>query len=70
LGGSGLYIDAVLFDFGFVDEAEPKLRAELEKQTIEQLQNIIKKHGYEHAREHSEPPAPHQNNRAKGENWQ
>jgi tRNA dimethylallyltransferase len=47
VGGSGLYIDAVLFDYGFVDEAEPKLRAELEKQTIEQLQNIIKKHGYE-----------------------
>jgi tRNA dimethylallyltransferase len=47
VGGSGLYIDAVLFDYGFVDEVEPKLRAELEKQTMEQLQNIVKKHGYE-----------------------
>jgi len=47
VGGSGLYIDGVLFNFGFGQAAEPSLRAELEDLEIEQLQNRIEEAGYE-----------------------
>jgi tRNA dimethylallyltransferase len=47
VGGSGLYIDAVLFDYGFVAKADPKRREELEKLDIKQLHDMIKKNGFE-----------------------
>jgi tRNA dimethylallyltransferase len=47
VGGSGLYINAVLFDFGFVETANNHQRSLLEKLNTEKLQKLIKKHGFE-----------------------
>jgi tRNA dimethylallyltransferase len=41
VGGSGLYIDAVLYDFEFRGEANDVLRTELQTLSIEQLQRHI-----------------------------
>lgn len=38
VGGTGLYIDAVLFDYHFSPKADPTIRRQLENLTIEQLQ--------------------------------
>lgn len=46
VGGTGLYIDAVLFDYRFGDAADPALRAELSVKTINELQSMILKMGY------------------------
>lgn len=37
VGGTGLYVDAVIFDYQFGTDADEVLRAKLEKLTIEQL---------------------------------
>ncbi len=39
VGGSGLYIDAVIFDYGFGDEADPGRRKYLESLSLEELHN-------------------------------
>lgn len=39
VGGTGLYVDAVLFDFTFGGEADRQKRAELEVMSLEELQN-------------------------------
>lgn len=41
VGGTGLYIDAVLYDFQFRAPADPKVRSELEKLSVEQLQERL-----------------------------
>lgn len=46
VGGSGLYIDSVIFDFQLQPKADPVLRQELEQLTTERLQNYCKKHNY------------------------
>jgi tRNA dimethylallyltransferase len=46
VGGTGLYIDSVLFDFGFVDKAGDKQRAELDRHSVIQLQNLVKERGF------------------------
>lgn len=38
VGGSGLYIDAIIYDFTFRPQAEPAERARLESLTVSQLQ--------------------------------
>lgn len=38
VGGTGLYVDAVLFDYGFGDKSDDKARAILEEMNIESLQ--------------------------------
>lgn len=38
VGGTGLYIDAVIFDFQFGDPPDSVLRCELEKRTVAELQ--------------------------------
>ncbi|MFC2605853.1 MAG: tRNA (adenosine(37)-N6)-dimethylallyltransferase MiaA [Candidatus Nanosynbacter sp.] len=38
VGGTGLYIDAVIFDFQFGAPPDPSLRHELEKRTVAELQ--------------------------------
>ncbi|HEX8763187.1 MAG TPA: tRNA (adenosine(37)-N6)-dimethylallyltransferase MiaA [Candidatus Saccharimonadales bacterium] len=38
VGGSGLYVDAVLFNFSFQNKAEPNIRERLQKLSIDQLQ--------------------------------
>jgi tRNA dimethylallyltransferase len=42
VGGSGLYIDAVIFDYTFRPAPDPVKRQQLEKLTVEQLQSTIK----------------------------
>ena len=41
VGGTGLYVDAVIFDFQFLPPADPTERARLNKMTVEQLQAEI-----------------------------
>jgi tRNA dimethylallyltransferase len=41
VGGSGLYIDAVLYDFSFRGGADPALRAALERLSVEELQTLV-----------------------------
>ena len=47
VGGSGLYIDAILYDFSFAPPADPSLRQELQGLSIDELQGRIKQLGYE-----------------------
>ncbi|MCL2280969.1 tRNA (adenosine(37)-N6)-dimethylallyltransferase MiaA [Candidatus Saccharibacteria bacterium] len=42
VGGSGLYIDSVIFDYEFNNDANPDLRVRLNKMTIEELQKYCK----------------------------
>jgi tRNA dimethylallyltransferase len=44
VGGTGLYVDAVIFDYQFGTEADQDLRSELEKLTIEQLHKYCDTH--------------------------
>ncbi|MEK7562002.1 MAG: tRNA (adenosine(37)-N6)-dimethylallyltransferase MiaA [Patescibacteria group bacterium] len=46
VGGTGLYIDSVIFDFGFRDDANLLKRQKLESLSVLELQEIIKKAGY------------------------
>jgi tRNA dimethylallyltransferase len=39
VGGSGLYVDAVVFDYAFGVKADPSKRQMLEDWTVEELQN-------------------------------
>jgi len=41
VGGTGLYVDSVIYNFSFAGEADPELRAELEGLSIEELQEKI-----------------------------
>lgn len=42
-GGTGLYIDSVLYDFSFREKPDPELRKWLEKLSVEKLQQTIAK---------------------------
>lgn len=42
VGGTGLYVDSVIFDYSFLPPATPEIRAELNALTIEQLLDKIK----------------------------
>jgi tRNA dimethylallyltransferase len=44
VGGTGLYVDAVIFDYQFGIEADQNLRLQLEKLTIEQLHEYCHTH--------------------------
>lgn len=46
VGGTGLYIDGVVFDFKFRPKADAKLRQKLEKLSIKELQDLIEEKGY------------------------
>jgi tRNA dimethylallyltransferase len=46
VGGTGLYIDSVLFDFGFVDSKDSNERSRLEALSTAELQVLIKECGY------------------------
>jgi tRNA dimethylallyltransferase len=47
VGGTGLYLDSVLFDFGFVEPANTEEREDLEKLSVAELQEVIRRYGYE-----------------------
>lgn len=42
VGGSGLYVDSVIFDFAFRGAANTELRKELEGASVEQIQEVLK----------------------------
>ena len=42
VGGSGLYVDSIIFDYSFGPVAEPGLRAKLQSMTITQLQDTCR----------------------------
>lgn len=44
VGGTGLYVDAVLFDYQFGAEVDPRLRVQLNSLSVEQLQRYCIKH--------------------------
>jgi len=44
VGGSGLYVDSIIFDYEFGNDADQKLRTQLDKMTVEELQNYCKKY--------------------------
>lgn len=46
VGGTGLYIDALYFKFSLTDKANPELRTKLEGMSLEELHEIIHRHGY------------------------
>ncbi len=46
VGGTGLYIDAVIYDYAF-RKTDPKIRAELNKLDVKELQKRIKQAGLE-----------------------
>jgi tRNA dimethylallyltransferase len=41
VGGTGLYVDAVLYDFNFADRSNPAARAHLQTKTIAELQSEL-----------------------------
>jgi len=45
VGGTGLYIDSVIFDYQFGPASDPKQRAALHDKTVEELQDICKERG-------------------------
>ncbi len=45
VGGTGLYVDAVLYDYQFRSPADPKTRSVLENMSVEQLQEQIRERG-------------------------
>ena len=46
VGGTGLYIDAVIFDFQFVETKDESLRQALDQLSVEELQREITRLGY------------------------
>lgn len=45
VGGTGLYIDVVIFDYKFGTPADPELRAELQGKSVEELQGMCVEQG-------------------------
>lgn len=45
VGGTGLYIDAVLYNFSLRAPADADKRAELQKRSVEELQNLLRERG-------------------------
>lgn len=46
VGGTGLYVDGVIFDFDFLPKVANSAREELEKLSTEELQTLIRKENY------------------------
>lgn len=55
VGGSGLYIDSILYDFSFRVPADPVVRQQLEQLTVEQLQGIVTQKGLPMPANHRNP---------------
>lgn len=47
VGGTGLYVDSLLYNFEFGPVADPKLRRQLEELSFLELQKIIEQRGYQ-----------------------
>jgi tRNA dimethylallyltransferase len=46
VGGTGLYIDSVLYHYSFLEEPSPELRAELNAMTLDELVKQAEKRGF------------------------
>lgn len=46
VGGSGLYIDSVLYDYSFADQPSEEIRAELNALSLEELQHMVRESGF------------------------
>lgn len=46
VGGTGLYIDAILFDYAFRSAPDPRMRAQLEKLPVAELQHSVLTAGF------------------------
>lgn len=55
VGGSGLYIDAILYDFAFGKEPDLEYRSQLQKKTVDELQKILIDKGVEFPRNDKNP---------------
>lgn len=47
VGGSGLYVDSIIYDYQFGEQADQKTREELSRKSIEALQNICRQNNYD-----------------------
>lgn len=47
VGGTGLYVDSVLFDYSFLPPAAPEMREKLNALSIDELLRMIEESGYE-----------------------
>jgi tRNA dimethylallyltransferase len=47
VGGTGLYVDSVLYDFSFADAPDKSLRAQLEAMTLSELHSYCRDHSIE-----------------------
>lgn len=47
VGGNGLYVDSVLFDYKFLPKGSEKTRKRLQQLSIDELVSIIEKRGYD-----------------------
>ncbi len=45
VGGTGLYVDAIMYDFSFLPPADAAVRAEFEQKTVEELQDMLIERG-------------------------
>ncbi len=55
VGGSGLFVDALLYNFSFKNKADPVLRNELTHRSIKELQAIILQKGLSLPENHKNP---------------
>lgn len=46
VGGTGLYVDSVIFNYQFGDASDPRRREQLQNKTVEELQQICLDNGY------------------------
>lgn len=47
VGGSGLYVDGLIFDYKFGDVADPRQRSQLQQMTVDELQAICREKNIE-----------------------
>ena len=47
VGGTGLYIDSVIFDYEFVSKSDPRVRSDLERLSVIELQEYCEKNNIE-----------------------
>ena len=58
VGGSGLYIDAVIYNFSFRRPPDETRRRALQKMTVEELQSLLAKQDIPLPKNSKNPPAP------------
>ena len=49
VGGNGLYVDSILYDYSFLPQSDPKVRSQLNACSLQELQEIVADAGYDTA---------------------